>query len=197
MEGSSSVLINSESLDEAIKTCQRSTWLSSSRYGYIHVRTAGGAWAATINNVIVNDIGDGSTPTYGDVACSTIKLYAYNVAGDINPIVPSVQCLVRDDHRTPFLGHVDDPSMEFGTELSYPLILDAKVMSCVPTLFTILAKSVRLTDGNIAVRQTSSINLSSSFGLTSPDDLYDHIDFLLGCFAMLRNAISIISRARS
>jgi hypothetical protein len=77
--------------------------------------------------------------------------------------------------------------------IQFPLVLDTKVLSCVAVLFTILAKSNTIAREHVQVRKSSKITLSSSFGLASPGDIYNHIDYILGGMQTLRNFFSSLN----
>lgn len=174
-------------LQNALRQCQSGTWLSTSRYGTVRIIQRNRIWVTAANNLIVNDIGDGTTPTYGSRCCATIRIYGYPAADRrINPIVPSIQCVLMDDRVTPEVGQLMKATTG-GQDIEFPVILDSKSMALVPVLYTILAKADSLVrGGNVQVRKASKINLSSSFGLASPGDIFNHIDYILGALETLK-----------
>jgi len=175
-------------LKDALRGCQSATWLSNERYGSVTIVDESTTWIASANNIVVNDIGNGATATYGEAKCSTLKFFAYN-ANDRSkhPIIPSVQCVLDSSRRSPIaVSYRESGGMDSsGIVYQFPLILDAKSLACVPMMFTILAKSGSLMKETYAAPRFSMINLSSSYGLETPGELHAHIDYLIGALELL------------
>lgn len=192
VDGTETWVPSSATLQDSLRECQAATWLATARYGVVRIRCRGSTWTTCANNLIVNDIGDGTTPTYGSTCCATIRIYGYKMHDkSIGPVVPSVQYILNEAGWAPEIA-----ALKYGYPAVFPLILDAKTLSCLPVLFTILAKMRSLADNRdraLIFRHASKITLSSSFGLASPNDIYNHIDFILSCMTALEPFIDLLN----
>lgn len=171
--------ITHKTLLDAIRAAQAATWVTTSKLGTLKITVGNIVWKACINNVIVNDIGDGATPTYGDVCAATIRVYAQITdTPRYSPLVPSIQAILDPTLHRPQLVHLTEQND--GGDISFPLLMDSKTLCVVPVLLTILGKANTLNPAINQTRRTSKLKLASAFGLQSPDDIINHIDFILG-----------------
>jgi hypothetical protein len=163
-------------LFEALTAAQNSTWFVHSRIATLSIKEPGKPflWKASFNNVIINDVGNGKTFTYGNSNCATIKMYAQV---NLDPIVPCVQVCLDDSLTRPKIVHLEPG--EDGGKLAIPMLMSPKALCVTSVLFTVLAKAGTLNPLLDQSTHTSTVKLSSSFGLQSPNDICAYIDFML------------------
>jgi hypothetical protein len=178
-------------LQDALLQMQSATWLTHKRYGKIKITIGTVSYICAANNFIINDIGDGSTPTYGPSRCATLRAFVQpSASSKVDPVVPSVHTLLSSDGQRPAVSAINIADLD----IRIPLVLDAKALSCVSVLFTILSKADTITTGGEVAKVASRLYLSSSFGLESPSDINYHIDFLIGCFYLLDPFFATLAR---
>jgi hypothetical protein len=140
--------------------------------------------------MIVNDVGLGDYKTYGESNAATIRMFARTGLGTVAPPVPSIQVLSDATGRRPSVVSLEIK----GTPVRYPLVIDCVSASSVPVLHTILGKSTRHGPKVIGAPLSSTVSLSSAFGLQTPREIKGAISFILEAMPLFGPVFEVLTK---
>jgi len=177
------------SLDDGLREVQRADW-STGSMARVKFHVIGGVWECSANNMIVNDVGSGDYKTYGESNAVTIRMFARTGLGAVAPPVPSIQVLSDATGRRPSVVSLEIK----GTPVRYPLVIDCVSASSVPVLHTILGKSTRHGPKVIGAPLSSTVSLSSAFGLQTPREIKGAISFILDAMPLFGPVFEVLTK---